>query len=1016
MSTRYNNEFIEILEKLHDIMIRKGEPFRAKAYQKAQETIMEYPHDITDYTQMKGLPGIGETILSKLEEYVKTGTLAAIEKEKNNPLNILSHVYGIGPKKAKDLVDAGITSIDGLRHSSDKDAKLLTSAQKAGLKYYDDIQKRIPRSEIEEFKSLFSQIFDSAAPKDSISSFEIVGSFRRGALTSGDIDIIITNQSNNKAAFENVLDILIKNNVIVELLSRGKTKSLTLVQIKKDAPIRRVDFLYASPDEYAYAILYFTGSKIFNTVVRQRALNLGYTLNEHGLSHIKDGVKGKKIEDEFPNDEESILKFLGIEYKAPAERIDGRSVVMMKKVMDEGVPVGSTKIHKSPKSPKNKTFKKPIMPSPMELIQTFKDDGLSALKQWTEKELVDVLNLANQKYYCEENSTPVLTDNLYDILREYTLEKYPGNATALEGHASCDIEVSKNKVALPYTLWSMDKIKPSTDAVSKWTKTFNGPYIISAKLDGISALFTIEKATGIQKLYTRGNGLVGQDISHLIPYLIRDYGTMENDTETDVAIRGEIIIQKATFASKYGGKFANPRNFVAGVVNKKTVDPAVVSDLDFVVYEVIEPILTPSAQIKFLDTAFSKNPNIVAMNLTMDKISNEILSDLLLKWRESYAYEIDGIIVVNDAIYPRPAKNPDYAFAFKMVISAQVAEVKVVDIIWTPSKDGYLKPRVQIEPIALGGVTIEYATGFNAKFIEENKIGIGALISIIRSGDVIPHILGVVVAAEKIKWPTHEYVWNETHVDIMLTNKADDATVLEKNIAGFFKGIEVDGLGPGNIKKIIAAGYDTVATIIAMTKADLLKVDGFKEKTAAKLYDGIKARIAKATLTDLMTASNIFGRGFGERRFTEIFKILPDILVSPETPGEKRGMLTKIDGIGEKTGAQFILKIPEFLEFLKIAGLMAKLGEHEQQAEVADMFFGHPLSGKRIVLTGFRDKVLVDKIKLVGGIEGTSVSKNTDVLLVKDGDADKDTGKAAQAIKLNIPIMTKAEFEAKYAF
>ena len=127
-------------------------------------------------------------------------------------------------------------------------------------------------------------------------------------------------------------------------------------------------------------------------------------------------------------------------------------------------------------------------------------------------------------------------------------------------------------------------------------------------------------------------------------------------------------------------------------------------------------------------------------------------------------------------------------------------------------------------------------------------------------------------------------------------------------------------------------------------------------------------------------------------------------------------MLTKIDGIGEKTGAQFILKIPEFLEFLKIAGLMAKLGEHEQQAEVADMFFGHPLSGKRIVLTGFRDKVLVDKIKLVGGIEGTSVSKNTDVLLVKDGDADKDTGKAAQAIKLNIPIMTKAEFEAKYAF
>jgi len=141
-------------------------------------------------------------------------------------------------------------------------------------------------------------------------------------------------------------------------------------------------------------------------------------------------------------------------------------------------------------------------------------------------------------------------------------------------------------------------------------------------------------------------------------------------------------------------------------------------------------------------------------------------------------------------------------FAFKMVISDQVAEVKVVDIIWTPSKDGYLVPRVQIEPIVLGGVKIEYATGFNAKFIEENNIGVGAVISIVRSGDVIPHILGTVVPSSKPLMPTQEYEWDSTHTNILLVDK-DDPIVKEKNILGFFKNIEVDGLGPGNIKKII---------------------------------------------------------------------------------------------------------------------------------------------------------------------------------------------------------------------
>ena len=197
--------------------------------------------------------------------------------------------------------------------------------------------------------------------------------------------------------------------------------------------------------------------------------------------------------------------------------------------------------------------------------------------------------------------------------------------------------------------------------------------------------------------------------------------------------------------------------------------------------------MKPSEQLKFLDTLWTtpNTPQTVAYEVK-DEISNELLSKLLLDWRKAYKYEIDGVIVVNDKIYPRPTKNPEYAFAFKMVISDQVVEAKVVDVLWAPSKDGYLKPRVQIEPVTLGGAKIEFATGFNARFIVDHKIGIGAVVSVIRSGEVIPHILSVIVPAEKPLMPLVPYKWNDTHVDIIL-DKDDDETVREKNIIGILQ-------------------------------------------------------------------------------------------------------------------------------------------------------------------------------------------------------------------------------------
>ena len=1003
---RYNEEFIELMEKLNNIMLKQGETFRARAYQKAQESIMAYPDDIFEPSQLKSLPGIGSTIMDKLNEYVETGTLRVLEREKTNPINILGDIYGVGPKKAQELVNVGIKTIDELRSRQDD---LLNDVQKVGLKYYEQILERIPRSEIEEFEAIFKSIFSEISSSD---KFEIVGSYRRGAQTSGDIDVIITGQTGD--AYNAFVDKLIKNGIILEVLSRGQSKTLVIARLpsEKVRPARRVDFLYAPPNEFAFAILYFTGSKIFNTVMRQYALDKGYTFNEHGIYHLENKKKGVKVEGNFAS-EKDIFDFLGLTFKTPIERRDGQDIapymdVGEAKIDDKPIlPTSMEETFEFTPTKKNKTLKiKKSKPKPEEKpkdfvitesdeetilnINNFKLNGISVLEHLNEKELTDIMRYANKQYY---NHIPSMTDNQYDIVKDFIIDRFPDNVVAAEIGA----EVERNKVKLPYEMASMDKIKPDTGALTNWMVKYKGPYVLSCKLDGVSGLYTTEG--DIPKLYTRGNGKVGQDISHLIPFI-------RLPKTKGIVIRGEFIIPKAVFEEKYKATFANPRNMVAGIINSKHINDAII-DVHFVAYEVIMPQIKPSEQMAFLSTL---NVERVLFEI-VDLLSNDFLSELLVEWRQSYMYEIDGIIVTNDQIYPRKSGNPDHAFAFKMVLSDQMAEAKVVDVIWTPSKDGYLKPRVRIEPINLGGVVIEYATGFNAAFIKNNRINIGTIVNIVRRGDVIPHIEGVPGPSEEGKMPSVPFKWNDTHVDIMLQNASEDPIVKEKNITGFFRGISVEGLSSGNIIRLIKAGYDNVPEIIKMGEKDFLNVEGFKGKLANKIYTGIHSKLEEASIITLMAASNIFGRGFSEKRMAIVLEELPDILVSDETDNEKIVEITNVKGMAFKTAEAFVAKIDEFKEFLKECGLIDKLYE-TPKAKSVDQDTSHPLFGKTIVLTGTRDQTIIDYLKLVGANQGSSVSKNTFLVIAKN--KDEDTGKAEEARKLNVPIISIVEFIQTY--
>ena len=315
---RLNESLIKLLSDLEILMNMKGQRHRAMAYAKAQETLLLELDDITDVAQLKGKPRIGKTILEKFDEFVRTGTLKILEAAKHNPIYLFAKIHGIGPKKAKELVEKdGITT---LRELKKRKNEVLNDIQLKGLQYLNDIEKRIPRNEIQRFEKRLTKEFKKI--KFPGSEFEIVGSYRRKAPSSGDIDIIVTDKNGKKEIFHKLIDTLIQKGIIISVLSKGKVKSMVIGKLP-GSPARRIDFMYTPYKEFPFAILYFTGSKGFNVTMRELARKLGFSMNEHEFTRLDS--KGK-LNLKFPT-EKSIFDFLGLEYKEPHERMDGRAII-----------------------------------------------------------------------------------------------------------------------------------------------------------------------------------------------------------------------------------------------------------------------------------------------------------------------------------------------------------------------------------------------------------------------------------------------------------------------------------------------------------------------------------------------------------------------------------------------------------------------------------------------------------------------------------------------------------------
>lgn len=318
-------KIIAELDTLRRKEVQDKKPFKARAYAKVISELKAHEGPIQEMDDVMGLPGMGEKIRAKIQEILESGELQAAravrEERQFGALDELLSVHGIGPVKARELVsEHGVKSIEDLRQKFRKDPDLLNDVQAMGLKYCEDISERIPRTEMVEHEKLLLRIIRKADPRFKAM---VVGSFRRELATSGDIDVILSLPKDVGAdtradLFQGVVERLRDTNYIVDILAKGSKKCMAVVRLA-GGKARRLDLLLTPEEEYGYALLYFTGSGPFNVAMRQHALEMGYTMNEHGMK-IVEKFRPKPAKVPVLLTEEAIFQFLGVPFIRPSNR------------------------------------------------------------------------------------------------------------------------------------------------------------------------------------------------------------------------------------------------------------------------------------------------------------------------------------------------------------------------------------------------------------------------------------------------------------------------------------------------------------------------------------------------------------------------------------------------------------------------------------------------------------------------------------------------------------------------
>ena len=619
--------------------------------------------------------------------------------------------------------------------------------------------------------------------------------------------------------------------------------------------------------------------------------------------------------------------------------------------------------------------------------------------------LIDVLNKANVEYYVNDN--PTLSDNEYDSLMDELIkleEKYPqlkqsNSPTTKVGN---EVIAAFNKVTHPTPMFSLadvfneDEVRDFDAKVRK--EVSNPEYVCELKMDGL-AVSLIYKDGKFVSAATRGNGVIGEDITHNVRTIKKLPLTLHK--KVDLEVRGEIYMNKKVFNELNEKRkqenlnlFQNPRNAAAGSIRQLDSSITKERQLDIVLYHLPNTTLKKHSEtIELLkECGLPTNPN--------NKICKNIdeIMDYIHYWTEhrpELPYEIDGIVIkVNDLAMQKTlgytVKYPKWAVAYKF--PAETVITRLDDIVCTVGRTGQITPNAVLEPIKVAGSTIRRATLHNYQYISDKDLRIGDYVYLHKAGDVIPEVVGPVrerrvneldpyIMIDKCPICGAKLEESASKIDLYCPNEHCSARKVNSLIHFISRGcMNIDGLGESIVEDFYNMGIIKDITDIYRLKdkkEELIELEGFGSKSVSNLLISIE-NSKNNSLENLLNGLGINGIGAKTAKILAKRYETMDNLMNASSEE-----LEQIKDIGSTLSSN----ISNYFDNPKNRILIHELKdiginmEYKGEKIIQDEAF----TNKKFVLTGTISFLSRDELKKIiedrGGEVSGSVSKKTDVVI-----------------------------------
>lgn len=646
------------------------------------------------------------------------------------------------------------------------------------------------------------------------------------------------------------------------------------------------------------------------------------------------------------------------------------------------------------------------------------------------KNLVRKLNEAAKAYYSGHES--IMSDKEYDALYDELLKMEKETGIVLPDSPTQRVGfrvVSElKKITHEYSALSLDKTK-DREALKKWLGAQIG--VLSWKLDGLTAVATYDNGHLI-RLVTRGNGEVGEDVTHNAKYI--EGLPLQIPFMGHLVIRGETLISYPNFEKinativNLDDKYKNPRNLASSSLRLLDSSIAAKRHLHFRAFEVVYPeMITISDSLDWLDTM--RIDHVAFWKVNAATIFNviEILENIINK--NLLDDPTDGLVLTyDDVAYGKSlgttGKFPKHSIAFKWQDDA--VETTIRNIEWSASRTGLINPVAVFDPVELEGTTVTRASVHNIQYIKDLELGKNDTITVYKANKIIPQIdENLTKNGNYFKVPEYCPVCGKPTVRKFNKERTSEflycmnAECPAKHVGKYTRLVERDalnvkGLSSARMEQFVNLGYlKEFADLyhLGRFKEELLSMEGFGEKSYQNMLEAIEE--SRATIfRQLFYALGIPGAGH------DVAKILDARLEHPKAENllllarrkDAYTVLTSYEGIGDITADAIIQwfwwHADEYQRLCQELTIMEETNTNKQD-----------LAGKIFVITGKLENypnrdALKSEIEARGGKVFGSVSKNTSYLI--NNDVTSTSGKNKKAKELGVAIISEDDFKKMF--